>query len=555
MITLLEWFDSNLSYYYVFALASLFVFAALAIFSRRDTSTDFRCEATFLAITALALFAWRWPTFLASYALSPDEGISVAGALKLTADPVPWRGFDSTPDGPLSSYLLALPFSLGVPASFSTARVIGLGLLTVALWTLYYAFKWIGGSRVGRLSLLPPVMFLSLTQTGFVHFSNEYVSICLTSFVVAGTAYLVYGSGATWTRHLAGAGAGLSIGALLFVGIRVLPMAMTLFLLVIAALWSLRRRSSADAGLVTVTTLGSICLIPGIVLFTVWPTHTLGDAIVSYVKAPLAHFGASFMGWSFLWVSAKSYAVFLVASLLLLGAGAVAMVGRRVPSGSVLLLLASGLLLVSSGYAIYHPREVNAHCLLLSVIPLSCCAGIIVHLIHDAGFWQARAGLLSFSYLALFAVPALSVATVARSPLIGYSVHNWKHPQTGPAEAIARYAIPGSRIVVWGWMPECYVQTRTLMATRDPQTSAQIVEGPYRKYYRERFMIDIQAHPPLVFVDAVGPGSWKFTDRANEGHEAFPALAAFIYDNYTIQEISGATRIYKKDREPIGATP
>jgi hypothetical protein len=288
----------------------------------------------------------------------------------------------------------------------------------------------------------------------------------------------------------------------------------------------------------------------------VWLTRGLEDATISYLKAPLASTDAfSPPSWQFLWTDAKPYTIFLVACLVLFAVGSAAMIGKKISFRTIVLSGASGFLLVSSVYTIYQAREILPHHFFFSIVPLSCCIGIILHLTHEAGCWQARERLLLFSYIMLFTIPALSVAVVSPSQLVGYTAHNWKHRISGPAEGIAQHASPGGEIVIWGWMPECYVQTQTFMATRDAQTGPQISEGPYLQYYRERFMTEIQARPPSLFVDVVGPDSWKFNDPASQAHESFPALAAFINENYTIQEHRGAARVYKRDRELTGITP
>ena len=63
--------------------------------------------------------------------MNPDEGWWPAGALKATADLVPWRGFDSYHERARKSvYVLTLPALLGARISFFATRVVGIFLLT-----------------------------------------------------------------------------------------------------------------------------------------------------------------------------------------------------------------------------------------------------------------------------------------------------------------------------------------------------------------------------------------------------------------------------------------
>ena len=111
--------------------------------------------------------------------------------------------------------------------------------------------------------------------------------------------------------------------------------------------------------------------------------------------------------------------------------------------------------------------------------------------------------------------------------------------------AIERYAKPGDVISVWGWAPRFYVETQTIMATRDAETSRQIYPNSYRDYFRNRFLRDLETGKPAVFVDAVGPGAFILVDRVSQGHESFPALAAYIQEHYELKEDVAGIRIYQ----------
>jgi hypothetical protein len=97
-----------------------------------------------------------------------------------------------------------------------------------------------------------------------------------------------------------------------------------------------------------------------------------------------------------------------------------------------------------------------------------------------------------------------------------------------------------SPVAIWGWRPEPWVFSQTVMATRDGDTSFQIEAGPYQQYYQDRYLDDIEDNPPKLFIDAVAPNSFYFTNRTTEGLESFPALHDFIERSYTLRiEIDG----------------
>jgi hypothetical protein len=101
-------------------------------------------------------------------------------------------------------------------------------------------------------------------------------------------------------------------------------------------------------------------------------------------------------------------------------------------------------------------------------------------------------------------------------------------------------------------MPHYYVQTQTIPATRDAITTHQLVPGPYQEYFRQRFLADLRVQPPPLFVDAVSPVSFAFDDPATHGYESWPALAAFIDENYLLKEDVEGVRFFvlKEGKSP-----
>jgi hypothetical protein len=96
---------------------------------------------------------------------------------------------------------------------------------------------------------------------------------------------------------------------------------------------------------------------------------------------------------------------------------------------------------------------------------------------------------------------------------------------------------------VWGWASEYYVQTGAYPATHELEVENFIRGGPYNRF-RPRYLSDIKRNKPVVFVDAVSPDGFFFKDRATQGHEMFPELAAYIQDNYVLKEEISGVRIY-----------
>jgi len=235
---LVEWFGSTPLPYYVVGLTALAVFVALTLVRESERTEKLRFDYAFILAVGLTLLAWRWPNFLWQYPLNPDEGLWVAGALKVKTDWVPWRGFDGSTSGPLTAYTLALPALFGARIDFFSARLLGVCLLTLTMGGLYFAVKWLNGSRVARLSILPAVLLLALTgDWNFLHFSSETVPIFLTTTALAASAYLARERIPERRRIAACTIAGVCLGSAGLAKLQSLPIAFALLGFVLAGIF------------------------------------------------------------------------------------------------------------------------------------------------------------------------------------------------------------------------------------------------------------------------------------------------------------------------------
>jgi hypothetical protein len=90
------------------------------------------------------------------------------------------------------------------------------------------------------------------------------------------------------------------------------------------------------------------------------------------------------------------------------------------------------------------------------------------------------------------------------------------------------------RMLVWGWMPQWYVWSGLMPATRDILVYGQIWPTPARPYFRDRMMADLRDNPPDYIIDAVAPGSFGFIDPEKDGLATFPELAVFAAKDYVL---------------------
>jgi len=536
--------------YYLLAGLAVAAFVGLAVIPFHRDSEEGKFEIVFLLSAGAALFACRWPVFLWNDPLNVDEGYLIACAMKATVDWIPWRSFDAGTSGPLNCYVLTIPALFGADIGFFSARVVGLCLITGAITALYYAVKWIYGAGVARLSILPPVLLFSFTKTSdFLQYSSEHLPIFLTTAALAGAAYLARGTGSNARRWIACAAA-LLLGCALLAKAQALPIAMALLASVVAAIFLMPSRSSRTRRAEVLVLVTSIVAISCFVLIGLSAFGFFREATISYYKMARVYVRSGEpVGLSYFLSSAQEYTFFLVTSVAVMVAGGVALSSRaQFSRPSLWSLLSSLLLLLASLVAIYVARRPFPHYLLFSIIPLSFCVANVLGLLQQSSRHSSLVtprSLLTFRwgrclFAALFFIP-LGLAALASGN--DFSAKS-RVPMRPEELAIARYAKPGDRIVVWAWRPELYVKTRTIMGTRDPSILLLMQPSPYREYFRERFLSDVLAHPPRVFVDGVAPNAFTYKDRATEGFETFPALAAFVHEHYAQREEVAGVRIF-----------
>lgn len=529
--------------YYLVGAVAIAVFVGLAVAPSGRVMGEAKLEAIFILSVCAALFACRWPIFLWPDPINVDEGYLIANAMKARVDLLPWHGFDAGTSGPLNCDVLALAALFGAEIGFFSARVIGVCLMAGAICSLYYAVKWIHGDGVARLSIVPPVLLLALTKSAeFVHYSSEHLSIFLTSVALAAAAYLGRSSGSKASRQIACATVGLCLGCTFLAKLQALPIGLVVLAFLAAGIFLAPSRSSktrkmevlvAGAGLLAVPLLGSISLSV---------TGGFSDAVISYYEMALVYVRSRQpVSLSFFFVSVREYMFFLVASFAVIVFAAVALFsGVKWTRTWMWASLCSILLLLASLFAIYHAHRPYPHYLLFSVIPVSFCVADALGVLHRVELEKNRALLPRSLFAVLFFLPigfasATSGSNFSRQAMV---------PTRDEVLAIARYAKPGDRMVVWAWQPDYYVKTRTIMATRDAGIEPLMEPTPYREYFRERFLSDLRAHPPLVLVDAVAPQAFRYNDRATQGIESFPDLLAFVRQCYEQREEVAGVRIF-----------
>ncbi len=507
-------------------------------------------------VTALLIFlvilAWRWPSLFYPAQFSPDESQLIAGAITLEHDPVFWRSVDGNTSGPLNFYALLPLHLLGAPQGYFCARLTGLLLTWGSLWLCCWLLSVEYGASIGLLGLLPALAFYATTlDWDFIDYSSEYVSIFLIMLAAgllrkAQLGARIASGGAFW--HWLSAG--FCIGLLPWAKLQSIPMAMVLEAW--GAWIALRHQGSGRADRVSaLASLTAASLAPSMLILT---------AIV--VLGQWQHFFASYvlgnmiyLGWGStltdtvrqMWALCSNTGSFLTFPIgpvcVLTVALGVLLIKKQSPKPVFFL---GGLLTAAAILSVMAPRLAYPHYLLFIVLPLTWWgASALGELSSRIG---SPTGRLILSVL--FILVSLGGTAVARirfsaPQMVGRLEESWRQPYGEGARILRALGRPDDTVAVWGWDSEIYVQSGLPQAAREGPSTRELYASPLRdSYYRPRYMADLARSRPAFFYDAVGPGSFFFSDREADGHETFPALRRYVQSHFVLYRDFGFARLY-----------
>lgn len=574
-----------------------------------------RSRALFFSSAAVALFVCRYRTLLEPE-LNPDEGQFIAAAHKLFLDPVFFRSVDVGTSGPLNVFPLMSSALFGFSPDYASARLVMLGLTVGSLWFMYRTLVRLSDDEsASRLAVVPAVGWFSiLGYPDLVHFSSEQVPLFLTAWTMYACAGLVrdphrYRGGLAWFGFIA--------SATLLAKLQALPIVLAIggvgaLRVWVVASWRdrLRAAGACAAGAAPLMALVvASCMATGVWDETVF-TYVLANA--SYQGAVQGAAMADFVGFlvftgearlMFFWFVGMCVAfaylalrrwttreavtfieIALVYAAVIVG---IQFVYSSQPRFDFATIGQSGADLIRQRWQLLCALVSPAIMLVIGAArsrgraPLVWFGAAAVAALAAAVFSIYAAHRLFPHYVALLFVPVCAAAgwmAIQRSrallllavgvALFWQTQSLWSHGAQAFAsvrvglrapegDVIGRIGTPGSPITVWGWTVAPYLGSGRPPATRDTNM-ANFFRGIPRvdTFYRERFLRDLQRARPEVFVDAIGPESLAFHDRAVFGFEQIPPIAEYIKANYVlVQEISGE-RIYARrdvaDRAGMG---
>lgn len=537
-------FDTSPIVYWVLMYGLCWGLLWLAVRSRLN-------HTLFVLVAVGLLFLLRLPSIVFDNEINPDESQMITQALTLRQDPVYFRAVDGTTGGPLDSYFLILPGLLGLPFDYITAHLTAFCLLAVCLWFLFSTARLWFGNSAARLALLPLVFVLGLTQNGdFLHYNSELVPLVLLS-----GSYYLYATLLTQPKPSVGRFVliGLLLGMVPFGKLQAVPLAAVVGLFVAIAVLT-RPALSVPAKIGRLAALGVGGLAFPLLFVTLMQLNGVYDDFVTFYVVGNLQYAGNINQWQSLlglpaffrasgpfdWYIKLAVGVWLI--------GAVLAFRRNRPdriTGEQLGFIV--ILLLATLFAITRTGSGYLHYLFLLTGPLVLGMAYGWQQLNRSVTNERWSGaVVTGLFLLLFGIQtAWSYRqAVPINPYSSEDQHGWAVQPSPVSKAIANYARPGEKLVVWGWRCDYYVQAQMPQGVAENHTIRSAFAHPLQAAYQQRYIRDFVRSFPPVFVDAVGSQNLWMTDRKTQGFELIKPLGRFVAAHYKYVGLVNDTRIY-----------
>ena len=433
--------------------------------------------------------------------------------------------------------LLILP-KLGLPIDFYWVKVIALLAISVTLWLTYLALRNITDAKRAALFLFPlTVFYLAVQFDDFLAFNSEL--IC--NVMVVGGIWLytqiLRKRDQGWQVGLVGS----LLGLIPFTKFQAIPGALVVVGFCLYE-WVRQRRFThlwlfTAAGLLPIGSAVGYCLLTAQVNVLI-KNYFLYYVHYSYQYSPKS-FAERFSPRTILYYYRKQYtfASYWFGLLGLMGVG----LWQRHRSGKATtapLLMALFLWLVS----IYETIQAGTnyeHYLNLVLVPHIVLA---VLLLYPVSLKPAQSiGVMPYGYLAV----AIGITFFSRTKAFerGYEPPLPYDEQV--VRLIRQQCGPTDRIPIWGWADRYYALSGVAPASRYANSVFQMKPNAQQAYYLQQYVVDLKRNKPHLFLDAVAPRQFTYSNPQLYSHDHFPALQQVIATAYDLIYQHEGLRAYK----------
>lgn len=520
-------------------------------------------SAIFLLALCSFIFAARWPGLFYPRGFNPDEDQLVAAARALVLDPVFFRAAEAGSSGPLNVYPLLASLLAGTSPTLFSARLVGLGMICMALVALYFAGRAVFSESVSRFGALLPGVFFGLTNYwDFTHYTSEHVPMALLALGWALSAWAVFRPRMEFRIRVFLACLGACTFSMVpFAKLQATMAALGASVILVAGILAYGQTWRERWAGVGIVCAAGVVIPLGLVGF--FTAHgALEYFWTSYIQNAVAYQGSGYQGSSafkmlgmilfakpplrpddFLWFSGS----WLV--LLCVGITALIWARKNSPSGPAWIFLAYTFILMGLAiWTVTSPQRNYPHYLVflpagMGIVAVSLIGLVMAKSASRSSAWRAfMIGL----FLLVGVGPMIYARLKSPNSWAGLA-QKWSSEKPRViAQKILQVAGGEGHLCVWGYNPTYYSETGMVQATRLSTSSALFNDNPLRPFFLASYLEDLKRNRPKVFVDAVAPEQFvMMTKREEHGHEVVPEVRDFVASNYELFDEIDGVRIYR----------
>jgi hypothetical protein len=537
--------------------ACLFLFLLLVLLSLFYNSASVHNKTRFffktwffISISSIFILLQRLPPLL-SGPLNPDEDLWIAGGATILNDPGFWISFDPTTSGPLVVLPVVLIKVFGININYATVRLAALLICIIPSFILlFFSFKNFLNEKISRVLVLPFIVCIAgFHLKNYIAYNSEHMPLLLTALCLF-IYSKIYKTGKLSSAYLYFL-LGFTLGFFPSSKLQAVPIGLGMALMVILYLY-LEKAGNRKEQLKKTSFFISGGIIPSLaVLLYLAISGGLNDFYQSYIISNLDYAENGLNGQISQWMKFK-YFIYLLRTIPDSGLYFISLFvtsfislfvllvfGRKGLGEHKKMLALSSVIVLSAYYGIVKPSNFYEHYMLLFFIPALFFSGTLIGIFQKAFHDYKVSRFFLYFFIIITSIVPFFYYFNSDSYDSGTAGLKKEHA----AEVISKYALPGDKMALWGWMTNLYLQTGLTLGTRYGDSYHQMTESSLQSYYIHNYLIDLKRNKPKIFVDVIRPEAYFFNDLKLI-HENFPEIDSYIKENYKKAAEIDQIRIY-----------
>jgi len=507
----------------------------------------------FFLLMAVSLVLFRIPNLIAPEQ-NPDEAHYIAAAASFYNGGVWWKDVGQS-HGPLIALPLCLMNIFADGLNYTSIRIFGLLCVILSIYFVWKTLARLYSYQIASVITLPfTIFFASANHHDMVAYNSEHVPMLLTAIGL----YLLFTMRTMGVSRVKIILLGFFLGLLpysktqaVYLGFVIGILAMTeiminpqediwqkapaLILLILSALLP--------------TLVAALYVIKYDALAGFWRDNVSGQLL--YVNTGLLKGHVTGLGKIILLVELLKDCkemLFYVLSSVAFVTLIYFLSNRRNIAGLIKSrkIVYATLVLATAYYTVVFPGNKFHHYLLLFIVPFTAWVGIAIGELADSNGYAFSQSRFYIGYLIILI--GCSFPGLRYEPRAVYFVEgggNYKLSEV--AQDILKYSHPNEKMSIWGWSPFYFVQTGLVQGNYGPILPPfyfAIDSTKRNNPYLAGYVAEMERNKPVIFLDAVAPGSFYYDDTATFRHEFFPVLNNFVSKNYQLVNTIKCERVY-----------